>query len=88
MFKIDAKTLQLRWTDIEIRKHVMPSMETATVDDFDDKDLQPIEDFAKKESKAASPIKKEAAHETSDSKDVAEHHDSDDDLEESDDTKA
>lgn len=26
MFKIDAKTLQLRWTDIEIRRHVMPKM--------------------------------------------------------------
>jgi hypothetical protein len=26
MFKIDAKTLQLRWTDIEIRRHVIPKM--------------------------------------------------------------
>lgn len=26
MFRIDAKTLQLRWTDIEIRRHVMPKM--------------------------------------------------------------
>jgi len=23
-FKIDSKTLQLKWTDIEIRKHVIP----------------------------------------------------------------
>jgi len=26
MFKIDPKTLQLRWTDIEIRRHVIPKM--------------------------------------------------------------
>ena len=26
-FKIDAKTLQLKWTDIEIRKHVIPAMQ-------------------------------------------------------------
>ena len=26
-FKIDAKTLQLKWTDIEIRKHVIPDMQ-------------------------------------------------------------
>jgi hypothetical protein len=80
LFKIDAKTLQLRWTDIEIRKHVMPSMETASADDLDDKDLQPIENFGKKESKAASPVKNEAAHEASDRNVVAERNDSDDDL--------
>lgn len=26
VFKIDAKTLQLKWTDIEIRKYVIPGM--------------------------------------------------------------
>lgn len=26
-FKIDPKTLQLKWTDIEIRKHVIPTMQ-------------------------------------------------------------
>lgn len=26
MYKIEAKALQLRWTDIEIRRHVMPKM--------------------------------------------------------------
>ena len=26
VFKIDAKTLQLRWTDVEIRRHVIPKM--------------------------------------------------------------
>lgn len=26
MFKVDGKTLQLRWTDIEIRRHVIPKM--------------------------------------------------------------
>ena len=25
-FKIDAKPLQMKWTDIEIRKHVIPNM--------------------------------------------------------------
>ena len=27
VFKIDYKILQLRWTDIEIRRHVMPKMQ-------------------------------------------------------------
>lgn len=26
MFKIEGKTLQLKWTDIEIRRHVVPKM--------------------------------------------------------------
>ena len=44
MFKIDAKSLQLRWTDIEIRRHVIPKMietnklaeESAPVEDDED----------------------------------------------------
>jgi hypothetical protein len=27
VFKIDFKILELRWTDIEIRRHVMPKMQ-------------------------------------------------------------
>ncbi len=27
-FRIDPKTLQLKWTDIEIRKHVIPQMQS------------------------------------------------------------
>jgi len=49
MFKIDGKTLQLRWTDIEIRRHVIPKMietnrlaEEVAADD--DEDLAPFEE--------------------------------------------
>jgi hypothetical protein len=50
MFKIDAKTLQLRWTDIEIRRHVIPKMiETNKLSeesklDSDDEELAPFEE--------------------------------------------
>jgi len=27
VYKVDYKILQLRWTDIEIRRHVMPKMQ-------------------------------------------------------------
>ena len=27
VYKIDSKTLQLRWTDIEIRRYVIPKMQ-------------------------------------------------------------
>lgn len=50
MFKIDGKTLQLRWTDIEIRRHVIPKMietnrlqEESRPDD-DDEDLPTFEE--------------------------------------------
>ena len=33
MFKIDYKTLQLRWTDIEIRRHVMPKMQQSNFEE-------------------------------------------------------
>jgi hypothetical protein len=49
MFKVDGKTLQLRWTDIEIRRHVIPKMietnrlaEEVAADD--DEDLAPFEE--------------------------------------------
>lgn len=49
MFKIDAKTLQLRWTDIEIRRHVIPKMiETKELTEEskreDDEDLAPFDE--------------------------------------------
>ena len=42
---LDAKTLQHKWTDVEIRKHVLPKMreEEEAVEDFED-DLPPLED--------------------------------------------
>lgn len=48
MFKVDGKTLQLRWTDIEIRRHVIPKMiETNRLAEEvapDDEDLAPLEE--------------------------------------------
>lgn len=49
MFKIDSKTLQLRWTDIEIRRHVIPKMiETKELNEEskceDDEDLAPFDE--------------------------------------------
>jgi len=51
MFRIDAKTLQLRWTDIEIRRHVMPKMRKEeeqkrndSQQDDDDDELPPLLD--------------------------------------------
>ena len=49
-YKVDAKTLQLKWTDIEIRTHVIPQMQQesrqrgAAVDDKElEDDLPPLE---------------------------------------------
>lgn len=67
-YKIDAKTLQLKWTDIEIRKHVIPQMqqdhdnaEDGANEDVED-DLPPLEQIEKKDktrsderNKAPSP---------------------------------
>lgn len=50
MYKIDGKTLQLRWTDIEIRRHVIPKMmEKNKLDDLqqaaeDNEELPPLEE--------------------------------------------
>ena len=49
-FKIDAKTLQLKWTDIEIRKHVIPDMqkqqskEAAASNENVEDDLPPLQE--------------------------------------------
>ena len=67
-FKIDAKTLQLKWTDIEIRKHVIPQMQQehkdeaeALSDESVEDDLPPLDDQADQapasDSKAPSPEK-------------------------------
>lgn len=40
MFKFDGKALQLKWTDIEIRKHVIPKMNNKAAEeqaDFENK---------------------------------------------------
>ena len=43
-FKIDPKTLQLKWTDIEIRKHVIPGLkDQEEPDEEDDEELPPLE---------------------------------------------
>lgn len=59
MFKIDAKTLQLRWTDIEIRRHVIPKMiETKELTEEskreDDEDLAPFDEDTQVSSKLIS----------------------------------
>ena len=44
-YKIDSKQLQLRWTDIEIKRHVIPALpkeEEKNSDDEED-DLPPLE---------------------------------------------
>ena len=45
-YKIDAKTLQLKWTEIEVRKHVMPQMqqENSAVGVAGDDDEEGLED--------------------------------------------
>lgn len=47
-FMIDAKTLQLRWTDVEIRRHVIPQIaeqrDIDNADDSDDEDLPPLDE--------------------------------------------
>ena len=44
-YKIDAKTLQLKWTDIEIRRHVIPTLskeeKSDSVED-DEEELPPL----------------------------------------------
>lgn len=49
-YKIDSKTLQLKWTDIEIRRHVIPTLNKSEErkDDEDDEqgdddELPPLE---------------------------------------------
>ena len=48
-YRIDAKTLQLKWTDIEIRKHVIPQMQNDALeeeqanDESVEDDLPPLE---------------------------------------------
>lgn len=45
-YKIDSKKLQLKWTDIEIRRHVIPTLnqeEEKTSDDEDEDELPPLE---------------------------------------------
>ena len=48
-FKIDAKTLQLKWTDIEIRRHVIPEMQKQQKNEAEDNnesvedDLPPLD---------------------------------------------
>ena len=70
-FKIDAKTLQLKWTDIEIRKHVIPQMQQdtkaaneAVPDEALEDDLPPLETAesheAETDRKAPSPEKEES----------------------------
>jgi len=40
---LDGKNLQLKWTDIEIRRHVLPKMkEEEVVENFEDDDLPPL----------------------------------------------
>ena len=58
-YKIDAKTLQLKWTDIEIRKHVIPQMQKeqnaagdAANDEVED-DLPPLEQMEELKSTSA-----------------------------------
>ena len=41
-YKIEAKTLQIKWTDIEIRKHVMPQMQKEQ--EYQDLDNEEVED--------------------------------------------
>ena len=56
-YKIDAKTLQLKWTDIEIRKHVIPTLnkEEDQEDELSDEDqnegdeLPPLEQPSQEE---------------------------------------
>jgi len=62
-YKIDAKTLQLKWTDIEIRKHVIPDQQKkeaeASNESLED-DLPPLEqleEIAKTETLASSEEK-------------------------------
>lgn len=52
VYKIDSKTLQLRWTDIEIRRYVIPKMQQESrqaasaksqVDEEEDEQLPPLE---------------------------------------------
>ena len=46
-FKIESRTLQLKWTDIEIRKHVIPNMQKERQEEEDEAnvedDLPPLE---------------------------------------------
>ena len=52
-FKIDPKTLQLRWTDIEIRRHVIPQIaEQRDIENADDsdEDLPPLDESPKPNS--------------------------------------
>ena len=64
-FKIDPKTLQLKWTDIEIRKHVIPTMqkeqkEEADAASVEDDDLPPLEEV-KEDDKLTKPTAKASA---------------------------
>lgn len=45
-YKIDAKTLQLKWTEIEVRKHVIPQMQNENNADNEalEDDLPPLEE--------------------------------------------
>ena len=48
-FKIDAKPLQMKWTDIEIRKHVIPNEQAKEMEGADEDvedDLPPLNDNA------------------------------------------
>jgi hypothetical protein len=47
-WKIEAKTLQLKWTDIEVRRHVIPSHAVRSNQSEDNEELPAM-------SKAASP---------------------------------
>ncbi len=56
VFKVDPKTLQLRWTDIEIRRHVMPAQQASSEEENahldDDDELPPLEEETPAEAAA------------------------------------
>ena len=66
VIKIDQKKLQMKWTDIEVRKHVMPKMQKESLDndskenelDIDD-DWPPLEKVELKKEEQDEEIKQE-----------------------------